>query len=127
MQPGWTAVQEPRPQIHDPRVLTGPTVSWWGPRSADTRDQLQLATMTGGTPAFCRGWDSAGGRSAGQTLLRWDVRGAKVRRGVELEEFAGVVALRPAARTQEPEVANLSEPRGTTCCSVNDRLKFPRA
>ncbi|MDP1857250.1 MAG: hypothetical protein Q8K82_01185 [Gemmatimonadaceae bacterium] len=59
MQQGWAAVRAPRLRSHDPRVLTrvliGPSLSRWGLRSADARDELQLATVTGETPAYRRG------------------------------------------------------------------------
>ena len=77
MQHGWTAVRAPRRRRHAPRVLTrvliGPGVSRWGLRSADARDQLQLATRTGGTPAHRRGRGGTGGWR--DTLVRRDVHG----------------------------------------------------
>jgi hypothetical protein len=61
MQHGWTVGRATRPPRHDWSVLTGPRVSWRGPRSADVLDQVQPAAMAGRTPQHCRERVGAGG------------------------------------------------------------------
>ncbi len=102
-------MRETPPRRQSRMLLIGASASWWGSRSADARDHVQLATMARGTPEHRRERDGTGRRRASDSLIRRAVRWLRVRRGVELEEVAGVVELRAAAGTQEPEVANFGK------------------